>query len=109
VTKSDVLKLVRAGVGDDVIVARIRAEGVEARPSTDEILEMKKEGVSDKIVQALLEGEVASRVETPRMIYSSNPWDVPYYYPYYPYYRPYSWGGYWPYPYWHFGVHYRIH
>ena len=54
-TLDDVLKLVHAGVAEDVIVARIKRFNKPFDLNSDEILELKKAGVSDTIVKFLLD------------------------------------------------------
>jgi hypothetical protein len=54
-TLEDVLKLVRAGVTDDVVIARIKRYNRPFDLNSDEILELKKIGVSDTVVRYLLE------------------------------------------------------
>ena len=95
VTVEDLRSLSKAGVGDDVIVARIEAEGVAAKPTADQIAQLKGEGLSDRVIQAWVSAKVTPATTTRRVVYRT-----PYYYGgYYPY--PY-YGGYWGwgYPYW---------
>lgn len=54
-TLDDVLKLVHAGVSEDIIVARIKRYNKPFDLNPDEILELKKSGVSDTIVKFLLD------------------------------------------------------
>jgi hypothetical protein len=54
-TLDDVLKLVHAGVSEDIIVARIKRFNKPFDLNSDEILELKKSGVSDTIVKFLLD------------------------------------------------------
>ncbi len=53
-TKDDVVKLVKAGLKDDVVVAQIEASGIKFALSTDDILKLKQEGVSDNIITAMI-------------------------------------------------------
>lgn len=63
----DVLRLSKAGVGDDVIIAKIKAGGVKASASADEIARMKAEGVSDPVLQAFVSAPV--QAAPPPVIY----------------------------------------
>lgn len=54
-TLDDVLKLVHAGVSEEIIVARIKRFNKPFDLNSDEILELKKAGVSDTIVKFLLD------------------------------------------------------
>lgn len=54
VSKEDIKKLAAAGVGDDVIVAFIKANSPAPKLSADEIVDLKKAGVSDKVIEAMV-------------------------------------------------------
>jgi hypothetical protein len=54
-TNEDIVKLVTAGVGEDVILPKIQATPAAFRLETDDILALKKAGVSDRIVTAMIE------------------------------------------------------
>lgn len=54
VTKEDLKKLVSAGVTDDVILAFVQANGPVDSLSADDLIELKKAGASDKLLQAVL-------------------------------------------------------
>ena len=54
ITKEEIVKLSQDGVSDDTIIAKIRQDRSAFRLSADEILELKKAGVSDRVVQAML-------------------------------------------------------
>ncbi|MDQ7779462.1 MAG: hypothetical protein RDV41_07100 [Planctomycetota bacterium] len=53
-TKEDVARLAAAGVGDDVIVLKIKADGAVFDLSTDDILYLKSAKVSDEVIAAML-------------------------------------------------------
>ena len=108
VTADDLRALSKAGVGDDVIVARLETEGVPARPTAEEVARLKQEGVSDRVMQAWVSAKVTPKTER-RVVYRSPYYSgvgYPYYYPYYPYYG--GWWG-WGYPYWGFSYSYYRH
>lgn len=54
-TLEDVLKLAHAGVSEDIIVARIKRFNKPFDLNPDEILELKKAGVTDTVVKFLLD------------------------------------------------------
>jgi hypothetical protein len=54
-TLDDVLKLVHAGVSEEIIVARVKRFNKPFDLNSDEILELKKAGVSDAIIKCLLD------------------------------------------------------
>lgn len=53
VTTNDVIQMTHAGLGDDVIVTHIRANGVAQRPNVQEMITLKNSGVSDVVINAL--------------------------------------------------------
>jgi len=50
----EVEKLSKAGVGEEVILEKMRADGTVYRLSTYEILKLKEAGVSDRVLRAML-------------------------------------------------------
>ncbi len=59
ITKEDVVKLTQAGLGDEVIIAKIRKDGTVFDLSAADILELKKAGVTAKVLQAMLQAAPA--------------------------------------------------
>ena len=53
-TKEQVIQMVKAGLTDDVIVARIKAQSGPINLSTDDLVALKSAGVSDAVIRALL-------------------------------------------------------
>jgi hypothetical protein len=100
-TSEDITRMSKAGVSDSIIVEKLKADGIAARPTADQIVSLMKEGVSDRVLEAMLAArvlgpaELSAReayVEAPEHGYS------------YPYYSP-AWGydacwWSWPYPWW---------
>jgi hypothetical protein len=90
VTKEDIRRLHAAGVAEDVIVSYIHANRPVARLSVEDLADLKREGVGDKVLAALVaEPSSAPRTTT---VYASPS------YTYYPSY-PYSYGYTYAYPY----------
>jgi hypothetical protein len=55
-TNEDVIKLTKAGIGDEAVVAKIRqAPVVDFALETDDIVKLKHAGVSSKVIAAMLE------------------------------------------------------
>jgi hypothetical protein len=54
-TKDDVLKLSKAGIGEEVILAKIEQEKRSLSFTADDLAEMKKAGVSEKVLARLAE------------------------------------------------------
>jgi hypothetical protein len=51
----DVLKLVLAAIGDDVVIAKIKSSRCAFQMDTDSIVALKKAGASDRVIAAMLE------------------------------------------------------
>jgi hypothetical protein len=102
VSVEDVITLSRAGVSEEVILAKIQTAGVIAKPSTEQIVALKQAGVSDRVIEAMLTARAPVAVAPERPV-------IHYRYEYYPrwYYSPWWWYG-WPFPYWHLHFHWRF-
>ena len=81
ITQDAVLRLVKAGVSDDIILEKIKADGVASHPTSDQIVSLKKEGVSDRVIEALISARVPAPYEIappPRVVYRNyvyaDPW-----------------------------------
>ena len=51
---ADVVKLLEAGVGEDVVIAKIKQEGKGFDLSTDDMLELKKAGATSAVLKAMM-------------------------------------------------------
>lgn len=51
----DILKLARAAIGEDLIIAFVKSSGRSYDLSASQILHLKKEGVSERVIAAMLE------------------------------------------------------
>lgn len=124
VTKEDVKKLARAGVGEEVILAFLRSNNARIDLSASDVVDLKEVGVTPKVIAYLLETKDLPKAQ-PRPSTTSNPTYRPSttvyvdgYYPeawywpgwgYVPYgyvYRHYPYFGYYPY-YRHYGYSYH--
>jgi len=54
-TIEEIVKLTRAGLAEEIIVTEIKKNGKGFDLSTEELLDLKKEGVSDSIIKCLLD------------------------------------------------------
>lgn len=54
-TNADVVKLVRAGLGDEVVIAKIRQAEASFELGTEALLSLKAAGVSQPVIAAMLE------------------------------------------------------
>jgi hypothetical protein len=100
-TLDEVLRLSKAGISEDLILSRIRTEGLNSKPTADQVIEMKRLGVSDRVIEATIGASVPASTYAqpaqPRVVYR---YPAPYYYPPYGYPYPYyGWPG-WYYRYW---------
>lgn len=61
--QSGVIQLTQVGLGDDAIVAKIAADKVDFDLSTDDMIAMKKQGVSSTVIAAVISNRYVARVE----------------------------------------------
>jgi hypothetical protein len=62
----DIIEMVRAKLSDDVIVAKIKSSSCKFDNSTEQLIKMKSEGVSDAVLKAMAEcGTPTSATATP--------------------------------------------
>ena len=54
-SNEDVLKLLTAAIGDDVILAKIKSSPSQFQLDTDSIVALKKAGASDRVIAAMIE------------------------------------------------------
>ena len=68
-TNQDVVKLVKLGLGDDAVIAKVRqAPAVDFKLETDDLGNLKTAGVSGKVIAAMLDrvsGAATGEVVTP--------------------------------------------
>lgn len=94
-THDAVLRLVQAGVSDDIILEKIRADGLVARPTAEQIVLLRNRCVSDRVIEAMVAARVPAAEEIsapPRMIYRDTAYPGPFWIcgPWWP------WGGWYP-------------
>jgi hypothetical protein len=56
-TVGDVVKMFQNGIGDDVIIAKLNKEGKAFDLSADDLIELKKAGVSNSVLKAMMTSE----------------------------------------------------
>src|SRR5258708_33671933 len=63
----DAVRLTRAGVGETVILSKIRNDGVSCNLNSDQIIYLNGQGVSQNVISALMQGgnATAGVVATP--------------------------------------------
>ncbi|HVE39001.1 MAG TPA: hypothetical protein VNM14_03880 [Planctomycetota bacterium] len=90
VTREEAERLASAGVSEPVVTELIEKRGA-ATLTPDDLVALKKAGVSDSLVQKMIASE---RKETAQVVVDDYYYAPGYYgYPYYPYYP--SYGAYW--------------
>ena len=63
-TNDEVIKLTKAGLNESIIINKIRTSKSDFNLSTNELIRLKKEKVSDKIVNAMLEAKHGKPIRT---------------------------------------------
>lgn len=98
VTQEEILRMTRSGVGEQVIIAKIQSEGFIGSVSSVDVEYLKQQGVSDKVIEAMISARPRVTYEEPQVIYRYSPtgWWL---------YDPWYWP--WWHPAWYWG--YRHH
>jgi hypothetical protein len=61
ITNDDVIKLKNAGMGDAVIIGKIKASKGSYHLETNDIIELKRVGISEAVIGAMLEASAPAR------------------------------------------------
>src|SRR5262245_34785737 len=95
----EIVRMSKAGLSDAVLIEKIKAEGVAARPSSDQLASLKQEGLSDQVLAVIVTAPVQpGKTEVYPVSYYYGPaWYGSYWYGW-----PYYWGGYYPYYGWYY-------
>jgi len=70
VDNARVIEMTHKGLGDDVIIARIKASATKFSLSDDDLATLKKSGVSDAVVAAMIQ---STQLTTPKVAIDGNP------------------------------------
>jgi len=73
VDNARVIEMTHKGLGDDVIIARIKAGATKFSLSDDDLANLKKEGVSDAVVAAMIQ---STQLTIPKVTIDGNPVEV---------------------------------
>jgi hypothetical protein len=75
VSVQDVIAMKQAGLSDDIVIAKIQQHNVPSDLSTDELIGLKKEKVSDAVIRALIDPKAQSPAGSslPTTIVVQNP------------------------------------
>lgn len=68
VSLNQIIEMTRAGLSEDVIIAHIEANGVGRRLSTNDLIRLKNEGVSDRVLLALQQPPRRKDTDRPTVI-----------------------------------------
>ena len=66
-TNDTIVTMVKAGLGEELIISKIKISQGQYDLSTNGILKLKKDGVGDKIIQAMLETSASPATATPKV------------------------------------------
>ena len=58
VSKADVIAMTQAGYTDDAILDLVRKNGVQGRPTADDLVEMTQAGVSSPVISSVVDAPV---------------------------------------------------
>ncbi len=116
VTSEEVIAMTQAGLSEDVIATHIRAHGVARPPNVNDLIVLRNQGVSDRVIQALqqMPPVVGASTYAPGGYVAQPPRGVVVEHYYGPgYYGP-AYGGPWypcppPHPHFHYGYRHRPH
>ncbi len=76
VSAEEIVSMTRAGYPEARILERLRRDGVQRRPTADEIIALKEQGVSSAVLNAMLEAPVTvprPARETRTVVYDYEP------------------------------------
>src|SRR5271156_284025 len=73
VDNARIIEMSHKGLGDDVIIARIKASATKFSLSDDDLAYLKKEGVSDAVVAAMIQ---STQLTIPKVAIDGNPVEV---------------------------------
>ena len=73
VDNARIIEMTHKGLGDDVIIARIKASATNFSLSDDDLAALKKAGVSDSVVAAMIQ---STQLTSPRVTIDGNPVSV---------------------------------
>jgi hypothetical protein len=72
-----IIKLVKAGLSDDLVISTINSQAGTYDTSADGIIALKTAGVSDKVVAAIVARAAAPSTSTPAPLLTANPTGLP--------------------------------
>ena len=94
VTMNDIVSMTHANLGEDVIITHIRANGVAQQPRVEDLIALKQQGVSDRVINALQSQPPIQATSAPPPVIVEERYIAP---------APYCWGP----PHWRHHHHYH--
>jgi hypothetical protein len=73
ITNARVIEMTKLGLGDDIIIARVKTGTCKFALSDGDLTQLKKANVSDKVIAAMLDASVLTR---PRVTIDGNPLEL---------------------------------
>lgn len=74
ITTDQVVRMTQSGLSNDVIARQIMNQGIVRRPSIDELIQLKNQGVDDSVIQAIQNAPLAGQSQPVR--YAAPPQPV---------------------------------
>jgi hypothetical protein len=109
VSQEDVVAMTQAGLSEDVIATHIRAHGVARPPSVSDLIVLRNQGVSDRVIQTLQQTPPPAGAAYTQPGYAVAPREVVVEHYYGPgYYGPWHYCPP-PHPHFHYGYRHRPH
>lgn len=73
-TVPDVIRLTKAGISDDIIIQQLSKNGQRTNLSTDQLVQLKNGGVSDRVIRAMINPSApAPETTAPRQAVTPSP------------------------------------
>ena len=73
ITMDQVVRMTQSGLGGDVVTRQIASQGIARRPTIEDLIFLKQNGVQDNVIHALQSARVAGQVSQPRYINGGGP------------------------------------
>jgi hypothetical protein len=68
VSARDVIAMKQVGLSDDIVIAKIRQHNMPSNLSTDDMIELKKQNVSDAVMKALMDPKAEPSASSPVVV-----------------------------------------
>ena len=73
VSMDQVIRMAQSGLGSDVITQQIHAQGIIRRPTIDDLITLKQNGVDDRVINALQQARIAGQSAPVRVVERLQP------------------------------------